>query len=91
MLNVILHSPCKWVHLPICCYHYLLIIPVAKYVYCSMELKEKGHRLKLPLTHNHFHPLKRRENSQDSLLKGLFGFDFAIVVVDYSIKSLGQM
>lgn len=56
-----------------------------------MELKEKGHRLKLPLTHNHFHPLKRRENSQDSLLKGLFRFDFAIVVVDYSIKSLGQM
>lgn len=53
-----------------------------------MELQEKGLRLKLPLAHNHFHPLKRRENSQDSLLKGLLGFDFAVVVVDYFIKSL---
>lgn len=58
-----------------------------------MELKkEKGLRLKLPLTHNDFHPLKRRENSQDSSLKGLLGFDFAaVVVVDYSIKSLWQI
>lgn len=57
-----------------------------------MELKkEKGLRLKLPLTHNHFHALKRRENSQDSELKGLLVFDFAVVVVDYSVKPLWQI
>lgn len=54
-----------------------------------MKLKEKGLRLKLPLAHDRFHPLKKRENSQGSLLKGLFGFDFAVVVVDYFIKPLG--
>lgn len=68
MLNMTLHPPCggEWIHPPtsynssVCCYHYLLIIPVSENVYCLIELKNtKRSRLKLPLTHNRFYPLKR--------------------------------